>query len=137
MKSTRQTHREARALFELCRLNGSLDESRVRQVVRQVIASHRVGGLAVLSRFKRLVRLDRARHTAEVGSAVPLSADVRPLIETALARKYGRDIVTSYSHDPTLIAGVRVRIGSDVYDGSVKGGLEALEARFQPTAQRA
>jgi len=39
-------------------------------------------------------------------------------------------MATTFVVDPTLIAGMRLKVGSDVYDGSVKGGLAALEARF-------
>ena len=130
MKTVRQAQREARKLFHLCLVNGSLEESRVRQVVQQVIDARRPGGLAILSRFLRLVRLDRTKHTAEVESATPLAADVRASIEAGLARIYGRGILTSFDDNPALIGGVRIRVGSDVYDGSVRGSLDALEARF-------
>jgi F-type H+-transporting ATPase subunit delta len=130
MKTTRQAQRDARTLFRLCQVNGSLDERRVRQVVDRIIAARRAGGLATLSRFERLVRLDRARHQAKVESAVPLPRDVRTSIEAGLKGLYGQGIAASYVHDPALIGGVRITVGSDVYDGSVKGRLAALEARF-------
>jgi F-type H+-transporting ATPase subunit delta len=65
-----------------------------------------------------------------VQSAVPLPADVRERIEAALARLHGPDIVASFTENPDLLGGVRVKVGSDVYDGSVKAALRALEARF-------
>lgn len=130
MKTTRQAQREAKRLFRLCLVDGSLDESRVRGVVQRVIEAGRPGNLALLSRFQRLVRLDRARQSAEVESAVPLSADLRASIEAGLAHVYGRGLVISFADNPALIGGVRIKVGSDVYDGSVRAGLSALEARF-------
>ena len=47
-----------------------------------------------------------------------------------MANLYGRDITTSFMEDPTLLGGVRISIGSNVYDGSVKAGLAALAGRF-------
>jgi len=130
MKTNRQTLREARQLFRLCVVGGSLDETRVRQVVEKVIAAGRPGGLKVLSLFQRLVRLRREAHSAKVESASPLSGDVQAQIESELTRMYGRGLLMSYASNPALLAGVRITVGSDVYDGSVKGRLAALEQRF-------
>ena len=130
MKTARQIQREARQLYQLCLVNGTLDEERVRRVVRSVIDAARPGGLTVLSRLQRLVRLDRARHGATVESAAPLAAGVRDGYLSAITRLYGPGIATSFVDNPALLGGVRVTVGSDVYDGSVRGGLAALEARF-------
>ena len=130
MQTRKQTDHDARELFRLCMVDGALDEGRVRQVVRQVIGTRRAGMLGVLSRFQRLVRLDRAGHRAEVHSAAELPADVRSGIEAALVARYGPDMTTSFAHDAALIGGVRIKVGSDVYDGSVNGRLAALRSKF-------
>jgi len=130
MKPIRQTRREAKRLFRLCLVNGLLDENRTRQVVRRVLEAERRGGRALLSRFLYLVRLDCARNTARVESAVPLPAELRAGIEAGLARTYGPGITASFVHEPALIGGMRVKVGSDVYDGSVKAKLAALEKSF-------
>ena len=130
MKTSKQTIREAKQLFRLCVLNGSLDEGRVRRVVQQVIKSKRRGYLVLLARFQRLVKLDHDRHTAEVESAVPLPADLRASVQAALQSVYGPGIDILFVHRPVLIGGMRVKVGSDVYDGSVQSGLAALERNF-------
>ena len=130
MKTTRQIKREAKRLFRLCLVNGSLDEGRTRKVVQRIIGDKRRSGLALLSHFQRLVRLDFARHTAEVESAMPLPADLRARIEAGLARTYGPGISASFAHNPGLIGGMRIKVGSDVYDGSVRARLAALEKGF-------
>jgi F-type H+-transporting ATPase subunit delta len=129
MQTTKQAERDAKKLLRLCFVNGSLDEARVRQVVDRVIASGRPGGLGVLSRFQRLVRLDKARHSAVVDSAAPLPVEVRAAIEAAL-RTLGLDVTATFAENPALIGGVRVKVGSDVYDGSIQGHLAAIESRF-------
>ncbi len=130
MKTTRQTKREAKRLFRFCLVNGLLDEGRTRQVVQRIIEAKRRGGLALLSHFQRLVKLDCARHTAEVESAMPLPADLRASIQAGLARTYGPGISASFAHNPGLIGGMRIKVGSDVYDGSVRARLAALEKSF-------
>jgi F-type H+-transporting ATPase subunit delta len=130
MKTTKQIKREARRLFRLCLVNGSLDDSRVRQVAQSVLRSKRRGGYALLSNFLRWVKLDRSMHSAQVESATPLSADLQASIVTGLDRLYGPGMSTSFSQNPALIAGTRIRVASDLYDGSVRGGLTALEQRL-------
>ncbi len=130
MKTAKQAQRDARQLFRLCLADGSLDEGRARLVVQQLVDAARPGTFPVLSRFHRLVRLDRANHRADVMSAVPLPPDIRALLEAGVARLYGPGIVTSFTEDPALLGGVRLTVGSDVYDGTIKAGLAALEARF-------
>ena len=130
MKATKQTRREATQLFRLCLVNGLLDENRARQVVQQIIAAKPRGYLATLSYFQRLVRLDYARRTASVESALTLPADVQASVQTGLARVYGSGLSTSFADNPALIGGMRIRVGSDVYDGSVQGRLAALEQSF-------
>ena len=130
MKSTRRQEREAKRLFRLCLVSGSLDESLVRRIVEQVIGEGRPGSLDVLSRFQRLVRLDREAHSARVESVSPLPDDVRARIEADVGRTYGNGVAISYAENPALIGGVRITVGSDVYDGSIQGRLAALEERF-------
>ena len=130
MRKARQIRRDATQLWRLCLVNGSLDESRARLVVEQVIESRHAGRQAVLSYFLRLLRLDRALHAARVASATLLDADTRAAVEEGLARRYGPAMATTYVVDPTLIAGMCLKVGNDVYDGSVKGGLAALAGRF-------
>ncbi len=130
MKTTRQIKREAKRLFRLCLVNGLLDEGRARQVVQRVIQTKRRGGLALLSYFRRLVKLDSARQTAQVESVMPLPADLRASIQAGLARIYGPGISASFVHNPELIGGMRIKVGSDVYDGSVRARLAALEKGF-------
>ena len=130
MKVTKQARREAKQLFRLCLVNGLIEEKRARQVVHQIIAAKPRGYLATLSYFQRLVELDCARHTAKVESALALPADLQASVQAGLARVYGPGLTASFAENPALIGGMRIRVGSDVYDGSVQGRLAALEQSF-------
>jgi F-type H+-transporting ATPase subunit delta len=130
MKTTKQARREATELYRFCLINGSVDEGRVREVVERIIQGRRRGFFALLSYFYRLVRLDYDRHTAEVESAVPLAADLRARVEAGLESVYGPRINILFAQRPALIGGMRIKVGSDVYDGSVKSGLDALGKSF-------
>jgi F-type H+-transporting ATPase subunit delta len=71
---------------------------------------------------------------AEVTSAVPLPPDAVQAIERAIAERTGRTVAMTARVDAGLIGGVVTRIGSVVYDGSVKRQLEKMkDALTSPT----
>jgi len=126
MKTNQQIKREAKQLFRLCLVNGALDESRVRQVVEAVLASKPRDYLPLLKQFERWVRLEYRRRTAEVESAVPLPADLEGRLRSGVEEAYGPGIAMRFATNPELIGGMRVQVGNDVYDGSIRSGLAAL-----------
>jgi F-type H+-transporting ATPase subunit delta len=130
MKTPREARRDAHELWRACLTDGTLDEARARAVVDLMLRGRRSGAQAVLKQFFRLLRLHDAEHTAIVASAAPLVPPLRAEIEMGLARLYGSRVTATFVVDPSLIGGVRVQVGSDVYDGSVRAGLAALESRF-------
>jgi F-type H+-transporting ATPase subunit delta len=130
MKSKRRTRQEARRLFRACLEDGILDEGRARRVAARIAGTRRRESLSILSHFRRLVRLEQGRHQAVVESAGVLPPDLRATIERGLLRAYGPGLHTSFSVEPSLIGGVCVKVASDVYDGSVRAALAALQDRF-------
>ena len=130
VKTSKQARRDAKELFRACRVNGLLDEAKVRQVVQLVIAAKPRGYFAILNYFQRLVKLDLDRRTARVESPVPLDEPQQSSIRTNLARRYGDGLIFAFTHNSALIGGLRVQIGSDVFDGSVEARLAALETSF-------
>ena len=130
MTRTQQARRDARHLFRLCLTDGLLDEDRVRRVVERISQTRNRNRLSVLAQFRRLVKLDCAKHTATVESAVPLPSGIQAGVQAGLSRLYGPGLTISFADSPTLIGGMRIKVGSDLYDGSVQNRLAALEERF-------
>jgi len=131
MRAGKRTTRTARRLFRLCRAEGGLlNEPRARQVVEHIAGAGRRHRLQILTEFERLVKLDRDRHTAVIESAVPLSGDLRDGVQTDLTRVYGPALEAVFEVNPALIGGMRIKVGSDVYDDSVRARLAALEDRL-------
>ena len=128
VKISKQARRDAKELFRACRVNGLLDEDKVRQVVQKVIAAKPRGYFAILNHFQRLLKLDIDRRTARVESPVPLAEPQQASIRTNLTRRYGDGLIFDFTQNPGLIGGLRVQVGSDVFDGSVEARLAALEA---------
>jgi F-type H+-transporting ATPase subunit delta len=130
MKISKQARRDAKQLFRSCVVNGVMDENRVRQAVQAVATKKPRGYIAILSQFERLVKLDLDRRTAKVESAIALTPDAQAAVQSNLTRKYGAGLQVTFSQNPALLGGMRIQVGSDVYDGSVKSRLENLAESF-------
>lgn len=130
MRASKKVKRVARELFRLCRASGAFDEGRARQIAGALARSPRRGALRVLADFQRLVRLEYEQHTAVIESAAPLTGQLRQDIEAGLTRTYGDTLEMSFGENPALIGGIRIKVGSDVYDGSIRARLAALESKW-------
>jgi F-type H+-transporting ATPase subunit delta len=130
MKISKQDRRQAKAIFRQCTAGGMLDEAGIKRAVQLVLEQKPRGYLGVLSHLQRLVKLDVERRTAKIESATPLPQDLRSRVQADLARAYGPGLIISFSENPGLIAGLRIKVGSDVYDGSVRTRLESLQESF-------
>ena len=130
MKISKQAQRDARQLFRNCQVDGLLDESRVRQAFALVLAQKPRRYIEILSRLQRLVKLDVEQHAARVESAVPLPADLQKDVAGRIKKNYGAGVDVSFTRNPSLLGGLRIKIGSDLYDGSIRTRLEQLEQSF-------
>ena len=130
MKVSKQVRRDAKQLFRACVRDTVLDESRVRDTVREVIARKPRGYAGILSQFCRLVKLELERRSARVESASALSGEQEAEVRRSLSGKYGAGLDISFAQNPALMGGLRIQVGSDVYDGSVRARLEALRESF-------
>jgi len=130
MQPNKQSKREAKRLFRICLVDDALDENRARRAARSVATGGTRDRFAVLAHFLRLVRLDLALRTAVIESATTLPADLRDELVASLARRYGPGLIATFAERPSLIGGVRMQVGSDVFDGSVCAGLAALQKSF-------
>jgi F-type H+-transporting ATPase subunit delta len=127
MKISKEARRTSRQLFRVCLVDGKLDESRVRSVVTKVGEAKPRGYIAILESFRNLIANEVARSVAMVESATDLDSVTRGQLQAGLDSKYGRKLALAFSVKPELLGGVRIKVGSDVWDGSVKARLEALQ----------
>ena len=127
MKITKQARRDAKALFRTAQVNGVLDEAKALQVVDAVLAQRPRGYIEILSHFQRLVKLDIDRRSARVESVVALDDNAQNAVRSALTKRYGAGLSFTFAQNPALIGGMRIKVGSDVYDGSIQSRLAQLE----------
>ena len=130
MKGTKQSRRFAKQLFKNCRVNGRLDADRTQKSVQLLIEQKPRGYFGILQHFHRLVKLDEASRTARVESAVALGQVQQQDIQDSLNQLKGGNVTVEFAENPRLIGGMRVKIGDDVFDGSVKTRLTGLSESF-------
>lgn len=127
MKIPKQAKRKAKGLFRSVLAEGVMDENRLLRAVQLVMQEKPRGYLAIASHLQHLAKLDQERRTARIESAMPLDSQAQASLQDKLARRYGRGLHTSFHVNPALLGGLRIKVGSDVYDGTVSGRLKQLE----------
>jgi len=130
MKISKESRQTARELLRFCIVDGELDRSRVTSAVDTLIDSKPRGYVQILDAFKNLVRLELERHHAVIESAIALDQTTAGKIESSLKSRHGKDLSIDFRVNPELIAGLRVQIGSNVWDGSVRSRLNRLQNAF-------
>ncbi len=116
----------ARQLLSLSLVDGNLSSERVAGVLGFLEKNPPARPLAVLKAYQRLVAVEFAKERAVVEHAGPLGQGVLESIAAAMTRRYQRRIVAVAKDAPGLLAGLRVRVGDDVYESSVAGQLAGL-----------
>src|SRR5688572_28405269 len=127
MKITKRARRDAKELFRAAQVNGVLDENKVRQIVDEVLTKRPRGYVAILAEYERHVKLDIDRRSARIETVVPLNPAQQSGVSSALTKRYGPGLTFSFAQNPALIGGMRIKVGSDVYDGSIQSRLAQLQ----------
>ena len=98
-----------------------------RRFLNLVLSKERIGDLdAMIDAFHALADARQKITKAEVVTAVPLDEAARSAMEKALAARAGGAVRVTWRTDPALLGGVQTRIGSTVYDGSLRKQLERI-----------
>ncbi len=130
MKISKVAAATARRLYGMCQVNGQLDDSRLRDLVSKLIEAQPRDYRAILAAIQRLTRLETARREVLVESAIDLTATEGQRITASLAKDYGDKLTIRFATNPDLLGGLRIKVGDDVLDGSVKGRLDRLSKAF-------
>lgn len=131
MKISKVAAASARRLFGLCQTGGRLDETKLRTVFQKVASDKPRDFRAILAALHRLTRLDVEKRTVTVESAEALSQPDQRRVQANLIAQYGDNLVFHFHVIPTLLGGLRIRVGNDLYDGSVQGRIDRLAAAFK------
>jgi len=127
MKINREIRRLSREMLRASFTDGQLDQGKIASLVQSLIEKKPRHHISILENYKRLIRLEVEKRHAQVESAAELSPEVKSQIVASLQRKYGPDVTTDFLVTPDLLGGLRIHVGSDVWDGSVRNRLERLK----------
>ena len=130
MKVSKVAASTARRIFGLCQVEGRLDEAKLSAAVKKIAAEKPRDYRGVLVALKRLVRLELDRNKVLIESAVALDEATQQRVANDLNARHGRTFEYEFQTNPELLGGLRVRIGNDVWDGTVKGRLDRLAQAF-------
>ena len=130
MKISKIAAATARRLYGLCQVNGQLDDNKLRDLVSKLIAAKPRDFQAILASIQRLTRLEQARRSVIVESATVLNDGERQKVVAGLAKDYGNKLTIEYKINPELLGGLRIKVGDDVFDGSVQGRIDRLSKAF-------
>ena len=122
----KQVQQLARQFFKLSLANGVLSGERVGGVLEYIEKHRPAHAIAVLKAYQRLVVTEIARGQAVVEHAGTVGDSILANIAAAMTKKYSRPITSVAKRNDALLAGLRVRVGDDVYESSVAGQLATL-----------
>ena len=127
MKLNKEIRQLSRKMLQASFTDGQLDPGRITSLVDSVIAEKPRNYVDVLKNYKRLLRLEVEKRRATVETASEVDPAIRSDIVANLKTKYGNDLSPEFKVDPQLLGGMRIRVGSDVWDSSVRNRLERLQ----------
>jgi F-type H+-transporting ATPase subunit delta len=113
----------------LDKLNAKLGMIRqLRNLIAVLIDNDRIGAVAeVAAAYHRILQDQLGIRPAEIVTARELDKDERTSLVAEVAKLAGGKVEAKFTHEPSILGGTVVRIGSTVYDGSVRGRLERLK----------
>lgn len=126
MRADKKTKLLAKQLFKLSLVNGAVSPEQVTGVLGYIEQAAPRQSLALLQLYHRAIATELAKSNAVVEHAGPVSEATLRSIAAAMTRKYSRPVAASAKANPQLLAGLRVRVGSDVYESTVAGQLATL-----------
>ena len=130
MKINKEIRQLSKEMLRVSFTDGQLDQGKIASLVESLIAKKPRHHIDILQRYKRLLRLEIEKRHAKIESAAEVGPQAAFEIGARLKRKYGEDLTTEFVVDPTLLGGIRVRVGSDVWDGTLRNRLERLQQQL-------
>ena len=127
MKINKEIRRLSREMLRASFTDGQFDSGRIASVVDSLIAKKPRHYIDVLKNYRRLLRLELEKRQAKIETAGEVDSTAKSELVANLKKKYGGDLTTGFVVNPALLGGMRIRVGSDVWDGTVRNRLERLQ----------
>ncbi len=123
-----KTRAFVKQLVQLSLVDGRVSSEQVAGILEYLEKNPPARPVALLQAYHKAIAAEIAKGEARIEHAGPVTAEALAAIAAALGQRYGRPVSPLATANSTLLAGLRVRIGDDVYESSVAGQLAALSA---------
>lgn len=130
MKISKDVRQLSRNLVRDSYVNGSLDREKINAIGRAIAEKKPRDYVQLLKNYHRLLRLELEKKRVTIESASELDPEAARQIVSGLEKTHGSGLTTEFIVNPALLGGVRVRVGSDVWDSSVRNRLERLRQKL-------
>ena len=130
MKINKEIRRLSREMLRASFTDGQLDPGRIKSLVDSLIEKKPRHYIDVLKNYRRLLRLEVEKRRARVETASELDSTTSSELIANLKKKYGSDLSAEFIVNPELLGGMRIRVGSDVWDGTLRNRLERLQQQL-------
>jgi F-type H+-transporting ATPase subunit delta len=130
MKINKEIRQLSREMLRASFTDGQLDPGKISSVIDSVTARKPRSYIDVLKNYRRLLRLEVEKRRARIETASEMDPATQSEVVTNLKKKYGSDLTPEFVVNPELLGGMRIRVGSDVWDGSVRNRLERLQQQL-------
>ena len=127
MKINKEIRQLSREMLRASFTDGQLDPGRISSLVDSIIAKRPRHYVDVLKNYRRLLRFELEKRRARIETANEVDSTTSSELVTNLKKKYGNDLTAEFVVNPELLGGMRIRVGSDVWDGTVRNRLERLQ----------
>jgi F-type H+-transporting ATPase subunit delta len=130
MKVNKEIRQISREMLRASFTDGQLDSGRIASIVDSLIARKPRNYVDILKNYRRLLRLELEKRRARIETASGVDPAVKAEIVASLKNKYGGDLTSEFLVNPQLLGGMRIRVGSDVWDGTVRNRLDRLQQQL-------
>lgn len=130
MKVSKEALRISRQLFAATVKDGKIEKATAKKIVTKLAETKPRNYLQIIHAYTRWIELELQKRHAVVESAQSLDKSTKDEVLADLQKKYGDDITSEFNVNAELLGGMRIKVGSDVFDGSVKSRLGALRDKL-------
>ena len=130
MRTAKEARKVSGLLFRNSFTEGKLDKEKISHMVETLLAEKPRHYVDALKDYQRLIRLETEKRHAVIESATQLNSALANQIVTNLRRRYGDDLTIEFRTNPDLLGGLRIKIGDEVWDGSIKTRLRKLQEQL-------
>ena len=130
MKINKEIRQLSREMLRASFSDDQLDSQKISLLVDSFIRRRPRHYIEVLKNYRRLLRLEVEKRSARIETVSEVDSSLRSEILANLKKKYGNELTAEFLVNPQLLGGMRIRVGSDVWDGTVRGRLERLQQQL-------